>query len=78
MTLLELTDLNRPLLRNLALRAPGTFSHSINMANLSEEAALAIGADPLLARVGVLLPRYWKNETPALFYRKSAWRESPR
>lgn len=51
-TLLELSDLNRPLLRNLAIRAPGTYSHSMNMANLSEAAADAIGADRLLARVG--------------------------
>lgn len=51
-TLLELSDLNRPLLRNLAIRAPGTYSHSIIMASLSEAAAEAIGADPLLSRVG--------------------------
>lgn len=51
-TLLELSDLNRPLLRNLAIRAPGTYSHSIIMSSLSEAAAEAIGADPLLARVG--------------------------
>ncbi len=51
-TLLELSDLNRPLLRNLAIRAPGTYSHSIIMSSLSEAAAQAIGADPLLSRVG--------------------------
>ena len=51
-TLLELSDLNRPLLRNLAIRAPGTYSHSIIMASLSEAAAEAINADPLLSRVG--------------------------
>ena len=51
-TLLELSDLNRPLLRNLAIRAPGTYSHSIIMASLSEAAAEAIGADRLLVRVG--------------------------
>ena len=51
-TLLELSDLNRPLLRNLAIRAPGTYSHSIIMASLSEAAADAIGANRLLARVG--------------------------
>ena len=51
-TLLELSDLNRPLLRNLAIRAPGTYSHSIIMASLSETAADAIGANPLLVRVG--------------------------
>lgn len=51
-TLLELSDLNRPLLRNLAIRAPGTYSHSIIMARLSEAAAEVIGANGLLARVG--------------------------
>ena len=51
-TLLELSDLNRPLLRELAIRAPGTYTHSLIMANLSETAAEAIGANPLLARVG--------------------------
>ncbi|MCZ6634634.1 MAG: HDIG domain-containing protein [bacterium] len=51
-TLLELSDLNRPLLRNLAIRAPGTYSHSMNMASLCEASAEAIGADPLLSRVG--------------------------
>ena len=50
-TLLELSDLNRPLLRELAIRAPGTYTHSLIMANLSESAAEAIGASPLLARV---------------------------
>jgi putative nucleotidyltransferase with HDIG domain len=50
-TLLELSDLNRPLLRELAIRAPGTYTHSLIMANLSESAAEAIGANPLLARV---------------------------
>ena len=51
-TLLELSDLNRPLLRDLAIRAPGTYTHCLIMANLSENAAEAIGANPLLARVG--------------------------
>ena len=51
-TLLELSDLNRPLLRELAIRAPGTYTHSLIMANLSEAAGQAVGANPLLARVG--------------------------
>ncbi len=67
MTLLELADLNRPLLRNLAIRAPGTFSHSINMANISEEAAVAIGADPLLARVGCYYHDIGKMRRPHYF-----------
>ena len=51
-TLLELTDLNRPLLQRLSREAPGTFAHSISVANLAEAAARSIGANALLARVG--------------------------
>jgi putative nucleotidyltransferase with HDIG domain len=51
-TLLELSDPSRPLLRRLATEAPGTYAHSIAMANLCEAACNAIGADGLLARVG--------------------------
>ncbi len=50
-TLLELSDLNRPLLRELAIRAPGTYHHSIMVGNLSEAASEAIGANALLTRV---------------------------
>lgn len=49
--LLELSNPNLPLLKRLALEAPGTFQHSLAMANLAEAAAEAIGANPLLARV---------------------------
>jgi putative nucleotidyltransferase with HDIG domain len=49
--LLELSNPNVPLLRRLALEAPGTFQHSLAMANFAEAAAEAIGANPLLARV---------------------------
>lgn len=51
-TLLELSDLNRPLLKRLALEAPGTYHHSIMIGTLAEEAAKAIRANSLLARVG--------------------------
>ncbi len=51
-TLLELSDLNRPLLKRLALEAPGTYHHSIMIGTLAEEAAKAIDANSLLARVG--------------------------
>lgn len=51
-TLLELSDMNHPLLRRLAIEAPGTYHHSIIVGNLSEKAAEAIGANTLLARVG--------------------------
>ncbi len=51
-TLLELSDLNRPILRDLAIKAPGTFHHSVMVGTLVEAAAEAIGANSLLARVG--------------------------
>ncbi len=51
LTLLELSDLNRPLLRKLAQEAPGTYHHSILVGNLSEAAAEEIDANPLLVRV---------------------------
>ncbi|CAI8266245.1 MAG: Cyclic-di-AMP phosphodiesterase PgpH [Opitutia bacterium UBA7350] len=50
-TLLELTDFNHPLLRRMQVEAPGTYHHSLMVANLSENAAAAIGASPLLCRV---------------------------
>ncbi len=66
-TLLELSDLNRPLLRNLAIRSPGTYSHSIIMAGLSEAAAGAIGADRLLVRVGCYYHDIGKMVRPHYF-----------
>lgn len=51
-TLLELSDLNHPLLRELSLKAPGTYHHSLIVATLAEAGCEAIGANGLLARVG--------------------------
>ncbi|MGB3242793.1 MAG: HDIG domain-containing metalloprotein, partial [Candidatus Omnitrophota bacterium] len=51
-SLLELSDLNHPLLKQLAIEAPGTYHHSIMVGNLAEAASDAIGANSLLARVG--------------------------
>lgn len=52
MTLMELSDLNHPLLREMAQKAPGTYAHTLQVSLLAEEAAAAIGANPLLCRVG--------------------------
>ena len=52
--LLEIANLNHPLLKRMALEAPGTYHHSMIVGNLAEAAAEAIGANPLLARVGAL------------------------
>lgn len=70
--LMELSNPNQPLLRRLLLEAPGTYHHSIMVANLSEAAADAIGASPLLARVGgyyhdvgkLKRPLYFKENQP--------------
>ena len=66
-TLLELSDLNRPLLRQLAVRAPGTYTHSLVMANLSESAAEGIGCNALLARVGCYYHDIGKMLKPEYF-----------
>lgn len=66
-SLLELADLNRPLLRRLSLEAPGTYAHSINVANLAEAAARGIGANSLLARVGVYYHDIGKVKKPQYF-----------
>jgi putative nucleotidyltransferase with HDIG domain len=66
-TLLEHSDLQRPLLRTLALEAPGTYAHSIAMANLCEAACNAIGANGLLARVGCYYHDIGKAKHPEYF-----------
>jgi len=53
-SLLELTNTNNPLLRELATKAPGTFQHSLQVATLGEEAVFQIGGNPLLVRAGAL------------------------
>jgi hypothetical protein len=71
-TLLELADINQTLLRKLAVEAPGSFQHSLQVANLAEEAARTIGANLHLVRAGALYhdigkignPRYYiENQT---------------
>jgi putative nucleotidyltransferase with HDIG domain len=66
-TLLELSDPGRPLLRRLALEAPGTYAHSLAMANLCEAACNAIGANGLLARVGCYYHDVGKAKHPEYF-----------
>ncbi len=71
-TLLEWADPNRPLLKSLSLEASGTYAHTINVANLAEAAATAIGANGLLARIGIyyhdvgkmLKPQYFVENQP--------------
>lgn len=66
-TLLELSDTNNPLLRELAEKAPGTFQHSLQVANLAESAVLAIKGKPLLVRTGALYHDIGKMHNPLYF-----------
>jgi len=67
MTLQELADPKHPLLQRLALEAPGTYAHSISVANLAEAVCMAIGANALLARVGVYYHDIGKVVKPQYF-----------
>ena len=67
MLFLELSDLNHPLLRELAINAPGTYHHSIMVGNLAEAAAETIGANGLVARVGAYYHDIGKLEKPDYF-----------
>ncbi len=71
-TLLELGDTNQPLLKELMNKAPGTFHHSLQVANLSEAAAYAINANPLLVRVGALYHDIGKMVKPEYFVENQA------
>jgi len=66
-TLLELADTNQPLLRKLAEEAPGSFQHSLQVANLAEEAARITGANLLLVRTGALYHDIGKIANPAYY-----------
>ncbi len=66
-TLLELLDFNHPLLKRLATEAVGTYHHSLVVGNLAEHAAEAIGANPLLARVGSYYHDIGKIINPEIF-----------
>jgi len=76
-TLLELTDYNHPLLRRMQLEAPGTYHHSLVVAQLSENACNAIGANPLLARVCALFHDIGKVNNAAYFGENTRDRTSP-
>jgi hypothetical protein len=66
-TLMELSDTNQPLLRKLAENAPGTFQHSLQVANLAEDAVFHIGGNPLLVRAGALYHDIGKMEDALYF-----------
>lgn len=67
MTLMELRDPRQPLLRELQMRAPGTYNHSLNVAAIAEAAAESIGGDALLTYVGALYHDVGKMSKPEYF-----------
>jgi hypothetical protein len=76
-TLLELGDLNGPLLKRLSLEASGTYAHSINVAHLAEAAARAIDANALLTRVGAYYHDIGKMAAPQYFVENQAGGRNP-
>lgn len=76
-TLLDLSDLNNKLLRTLAENTAGTFHHSLTVGNLAENAAKAIGADELLARVGAYYHDVGKLEKPEYFIENQSANRNP-
>lgn len=77
LSLLELSDTNSKLLKELANIAPGTFHHSLNVANLAEAAANEIGANSLLIRVGALYHDIGKMKNPIYFTENQSTSVSP-
>ncbi len=76
-TISELADLNKPLLKELSLKAPGTLQHSLQVANLCEAAADKIGADSLLVKVGAMYHDIGKTYAPNLFIENQRKSENP-
>jgi len=77
LTLLELTDFNHPLLKKLSQEANGTFNHCIVVGNLAESCANAIGANPLLARVGAYYHDIGKLSRPEYFVENQYGADNP-
>jgi putative nucleotidyltransferase with HDIG domain len=77
LTLLELSNTNNPLLRDLSEKAPGTFQHSLQVANLASEALYVIGGDALLARTGALYHDIGKMNNPLYFIENQSFGYNP-
>ena len=75
-TIAELGDMNKPLLRDLSLKAPGTLQHSLQVANLCEAAAKAIGANSLLVKTAALYHDVGKMNNPFYFIENSNGRNA--
>jgi len=76
-TLLELSDTNHVLLKRLSEKAPGTFQHSLQVANIAEELIRHIGGNPLLVRIGALYHDIGKLKNPAYFTENQSENFSP-
>jgi putative nucleotidyltransferase with HDIG domain len=76
MTLMELADMNHPLLKQLSIEAPGTYNHSIQVANLAESAAIKVGADPLLCRVAAYYHDIGKMKKPTHFIENQRFKKN--
>ena len=76
-TLMELAHLNHPLMKKLQLKAPGTYHHSLMVANLGENAAESIHADPILTRVGGYFHDIGKMKRPSFFSENQFSGENP-
>ncbi|HIE06229.1 MAG TPA: HDIG domain-containing protein, partial [bacterium (Candidatus Stahlbacteria)] len=76
-TLLEFASLNRDIFKKLALEAPGTYHHSIVVGNLAEAGAVAVGANPILARVGAYYHDIGKLKKPEYFSENQLGAKNP-
>lgn len=76
-SLLELTDTNSPLLRLLSEKAPGTFQHSLAVANIAEQAAREMAGNALLVRVGALYHDIGKLKNPGMFIENQSAHYNP-
>ncbi|MBP5365209.1 MAG: HDIG domain-containing protein [Bacteroidales bacterium] len=76
-TLMELSDTNHPLLRELSEKAPGTFQHSVQVGNLAQEVAYKIGANAMLVRTGAMYHDIGKIVSPMYFTENQAGNINP-
>ncbi len=75
--LLELSNPNQPLIRKLLMEAPGTYHHSMMVANLAEAAAEVVGGNPVIARVGAYYHDIGKTKRPYFFGENQIGKENP-
>jgi hypothetical protein len=77
LSLLELSNTNNPLLRDLSQKAPGTFQHSLQVANLASDVLHEIGGDALLARTGAMYHDIGKMKNPLFFIENQGMGDNP-